>query len=187
LRVSAWRDDGDASRRGPGPSLGDVDLEAGRASIRQTLVLVKSVPTWSEPKTTRSRRTVPLAPEVVTTLKAHRATQLEERLLLGPDYTDLDLVFCREDGDCLHPATFTRAFERLVSASDVGTLKFHGLRHTWATLALRAGEHPKVVSEILGHSSIAITLDLYSHAIPSMQEEAAGRVASLFLGSEGAR
>jgi integrase len=164
----------------------DVDLEWGRASTRQTLVLVKSVPTWSEPKTAKSRRSVPLAAEVVTALRAHRA-QLEERLLLGPGYSERDLVFCRPDGEALHPATFTRSFERHVAAAGVPPLKFHGLRHTLATVALRAGEHPKVVSEILGHSSIAITLDLYSHATPSMQEEAAGRVARLFLGSEGTR
>ena len=161
----------------------DVDLDAGRASISRTLVMVDNAPTWSDPKTARGKRSVPLPGELIRALRAHRAHQLEERLAFGSSYRDGDLVFCREDGEIIHPDTFERTFKRLVKRAGVPTIRLHDVRHTFATVALRAAIHPKVVSEILGHASISITLDTYSHAIPSMQEEAAERIASLVLSS----
>jgi integrase len=101
---------------------------------------------------------------------------------LGTGYRDEDLVFCREDGTTFHPGTFERTFDRLAAQAGLPPIRLHDLRHTFATLALSAGVHPKVVSEILGHASISITLDTYSHAVPAMQEEAATRIAALFLG-----
>jgi integrase len=160
----------------------DVDLEAARLSIRSTLVMVDNAPIWSEPKTAKGRRSVPLPAETVAALRAHRAHQLKERLALGTGYQDEDLVFCREDGATFHPDTFERTFDRLAAQAGLPPIRLHDLRHTFATLALQAAVHPKVVSEILGHASIAITLDTYSHAIPAMQEEAATRIAALFLG-----
>jgi integrase len=128
-------------------------------------------------------RSVPLDPETVATLREHREAQAVERELFGSDYGDGDLVFCREDGSPLNPHAFTEAFDRYVKASKLPRIRLHDLRHTWATLALQSGIHPKVVSEILGHSSIAITLDTYSHAIPTMQETAVDLVAALVQGS----
>ena len=159
-----------------------ADLDGGRLAVRRSLVLVGGTPAFSEPKTAKGRRSVPLPPETVAALQAYRKRQLEERLALGPAYQDSDLIFCREDGEAIHPHTFSEAFERHVRDANLPRLSLHGLRHTWATLALRAGEHPKVVSEILGHANISITLDTYSHAIPAMQEEAAARVAGLIFG-----
>jgi integrase len=144
--------------------------------------MVDNVPTWSEPKTAKGRRSVPLPAETVAALRAHRAHQLKERLALGTGYRDEDLVFCREDGTTFHPGTFERTFDRLAAQAGLPPIRLHDLRHTFATLALSAGVHPKVVSEILGHASISITLDTYSHAVPAMQEEAATRIAALFLG-----
>lgn len=89
-----------------------------------------------------------------------------ERSLMGGAYEDEDLVFCREDGTPLHPDGFSDAFWRHAKAAKLPRIRFHDLRHTHATLALAAGVHPKVVSERLGHASITITLDTYSHAIP---------------------
>jgi integrase len=160
----------------------DVDLDAARLAVRFALVMVDNSPTWSEPKTAKGRRSVPLPAETVAALRAHRAHQLKERLALGTGYRDEDLLFCREDSATLRPDTFERTFDRLAAQAGLPPIRLHDLRHTFATLALSAGVHPKVVSEILGHASIAITLDTYSHAVPAMQEEAATRIAALFLG-----
>ena len=92
-------------------------------------------------------------------------------------------MFAREDGTPLHPDLFSDAFWRHVAAAKLPRIRFHDLRHTHATLALAAGVHPKVVSERLGHASIVITLDTYSHAIPALQETAAELVASLVFDS----
>ena len=105
-----------------------------------------------------------------------------ERQLMGDAYEDSDLVFAREDGTIINPDSFSDMFWRHVKGAKLPRIRFHDLRHTHATLALAAGVHPKVVSERLGHASITITLDTYSHAIPAMQETAASLVASLVFG-----
>jgi integrase len=89
-------------------------------------------------------------------------------------------VFAREDGVPLRPRTFSRSFARHARTAGLPVIRLHDLRHTWATLALSQGVHPKVVQERLGHASIAVTLDIYSHAVPAMQEDAAERVAALW-------
>jgi integrase len=105
--------------------------------------------------------------------------QLEERIAWGPAWSDTGRIFTREDGTELHPERVSELFDRLVKRSQLPRLTVHGLRHTHATLALEAGVHPKVVQERLGHSSVAFTLDRYSHAIPAMQADAAAVVAAL--------
>jgi integrase len=160
----------------------DVDLAAARLSVRQTLIHVGYKPQFSVPKTAKGRRLVALDAATVATLKEHRRRQLEERLKWGPLYHDQDLVFAKEDGSVVHPDRFSDRFETLVARSGLPNIRLHDLRHTHATLALRAGIHPKVVSERLGHSTISITLDTYSHAIPAMQEEAAEKIAALVFG-----
>jgi integrase len=94
-------------------------------------------------------------------------------------WTDTGLIFTREDGQALHPEVVSRFFRQAVKRAMLPAIRLHDLRHTHATLALRAGIHPKVVSERLGHATVAITLDTYSHAIPAMQEEAAAKIAQL--------
>jgi integrase len=93
------------------------------------------------------------------------------------------LVFAEPDGAPIHPDKFRKRFEVRIGRSGLPPIRFHDLRHTYATLALRAGVHPKVVAEVLGHANISITLDTYSHAIPAMQESAAATVARLVFGS----
>ena len=88
-------------------------------------------------------------------------------------------MFTKEDSEALHPEVASRFFRQAVRRAALPTIRLHDLRHTHATLALRAGIHPKVVSERLGHATISITLDTYSHAIPAMQEEAAVKIAEL--------
>ena len=160
----------------------DVDLDDSRVQVRQTYISINNRPTFSTPKTAKSRRSIALDPATLSALRDHKKRQLEERLSYGPGYVDTGLVFVREDGTAIHPQSFSDAFERHVKVVDVPPIHLHELRHTYATVALSAGVHPKVVSDRLGHSSIAVTLDIYSHVIPALQEEAAAQVASMILG-----
>ena len=143
----------------------NLDLEAGRIEIGDSK--------------TGAGRNVALDGETVAALRAHRKAQAAERLALGPAYGDQGLVFCREDGAAIWAQSISRMFKRHAANAGLPTIRLHDLRHTHATLALRAGVHPKVVQERLGHASIAVTLDTYSHAIPAMQEDAAAKVAAL--------
>jgi integrase len=176
-----------AMRRGEALGLrwGDVDLQQGRASIHQTVIPVAHKVQFGTPKTGKGRRVVGLDGRTVTALRAHRQRQLELRMSLGAGWNHHDLLFTKPTGEPLHPERFSRAFDRIVNRLGLPRIPLHGLRHTWATLALRAGVHPKVVQERLGHASISITLDIYSHAIPAMQTDAAERVVSLVFGDRG--
>jgi integrase len=161
----------------------DIDLEHGRVSVTRSLTVVDGYKTqFTEPKTAHGRRMVALDDTTVGALRKHKQTQMLERALMGDAYEDSDLALCREDGTRLHPDAFADAFYRHAKAAGLPRIRFHDLRHTHATLALAAGVHPKVVSERLGHASVTITLDTYSHAIPAMQETAAELVASRVRG-----
>jgi integrase len=157
----------------------DLDLDAGRASIRQTVIAIKHTVMISTPKTAKGRRTVTLDSGTVAALREHRARQAAERLLMGAGWRDNDLVFCHPDGTALHPERFSRGFLETVARIGLPRIRLHDLRHGWATLALQAGIHPKVVQERLGHANIGITLNTYSHVMPGMHEDAAERVAAL--------
>ena len=157
----------------------DVDLDGGVLRVRQTITTVDHVPTVGETKTTRSRRTLDIDPQTVTTLRAHRTSQLEERMMMGAGWTDHGLVFAMVDGQPWNPDVITRAFDRLVRASDLPRLRLHDLRHTHATHLLAAGVNVKVVSERLGHASVAFTLDVYGHVLPGQQADAALAVATM--------
>jgi integrase len=159
----------------------DVDLENGRLSVRRALVPDNRDVVVSEPKTVKGRRVIALDPQTVEILKAQAARQLDERDEWGDSWTDTGLVFTKENGEALDPETISRWFRIAVRKAMLPTIRLHDLRHTHATLALQAGIHPKVVSERLGHATVSITLDTYSHAIPAMQEEAAERIAGLVL------
>jgi integrase len=165
----------------------DIDLDGGDAfgphlRVRQTLVEVDYVLTVSEPKTAKSRRVVALDPTVVAVLRRHRTRQHKDRLACGPAYADHDLVLARVDGAPVQPSNFVQVFARRVGEAGVPHIRFHDLRHTHATLSLQAGIHPKIVSERLGHSTAAFTLDIYSHAVPSLQAEAAAAFGALVYG-----
>jgi len=102
---------------------------------------------------------------------------------MGSAYDDQGFVVTRADGRPHDPNDFSREFDRRVKRLGLPRIRLHDLRHTWATLALTAGIHPKVVSERLGHSTIAITLDIYSHVTPTLQREAAEVVANVIFGA----
>jgi integrase len=158
----------------------DLDLDAGRASIRQTVIAVKHTPLLGTPKTAKGRRTITLDGGTVAALREHRKNQAVERLLMGSGWRDNDLVFCHVDGTMLHPERFTRSFREAVQRLGLPAIRLHDLRHGWATLALQAGVHPKVVQERLGHATVNITLDTYSHVVAGLHEDAAEQVAALF-------
>jgi integrase len=172
-------------RRGEALGLGwqAIDFGTSRLSVRRSLVdLDRGEPIWSDPKTASGRRSISLDPTTLAALRSERSRQARDRLLVGPAYTDLGLVFTHQDGSPLHPDTTSRNFRHCTAELGLPPIRLHDLRHTWATLALEAGIHPKVVQERLGHSNVSITLDLYSHVSPSMQTDAADRVAALILG-----
>ena len=162
----------------------DVDLDAGRVSVSQTLVAVGSEVLLSEPKSAKGRRMIALDSRTLVALKEHRDRQREERESAGGAYDDRDLVFAHTDGAAIHPEAFSAAFRRHMTRAALPKIRLHDLRHTHATLALSAGVHPKVVSERLGHSSVSITLVRYSHVVPALQEAAASLVASLVFSEE---
>jgi integrase len=162
---------------------GDVDLVGGRLSLRQQLVRSGASIAFGPPKTKAARRMIALDSGTVEALRARRAVWRDERLAFGPGYEDHDLVFCRPDGQPHDPDVVTHQFERAIERAGVHRIRFHDLRHTHATLLLKARVHPKVVQERLGHSSIAITLDTYSHVIPDMQDEAAAKIGAVVDGA----
>jgi integrase len=154
----------------------DVDHAARELHVVQALVEVAHEVRISVPKTERSRRLVALDGKTCELLAQHRRAAVASRVAETQDH---NLVFSTERGDPIHPALFSYYFQRRVRLAGVQRIRFHDLRHTHATHALQAGVHPKVVSERLGHSTITVTLDTYSHVLPGMQREAAEAVAAL--------
>ena len=134
------------------------------------------------PKTRASLRLVALDPGTVAVLRRHLLRQRAERLAAGPAYVDSGLVIRRLDGTPVNPTDWVAIFFKQAKRLDLPHIRFHDLRHTHATLALQAGVHPKIMSERLGHTSTAFTLDIYSHAVPTMQADAALAVGALIFG-----
>ena len=160
----------------------DIDFDGGVLAVRRSRTSVAYRVHEGEPKTRSGRRTVSLDARVCAVLTSHRRRQLEERLAWGAAWENSGYVFTAEDGQPLHPERIKVMFDKLVASAELPRIRFHDLRHTSATLALSAGIHPKVVSERLGHSNIAITLDLYSHVTPTLQAEAADKLGAVILG-----
>jgi integrase len=154
---------------------GQVDLDKGQLAVIQSAEQTRAGVRYKEPKSGRTR-TVALSASVIEELRAHRIKQAQELLRLGLRATDATFVCAREDGQPLQPLTLTHDWERKLSKTALPRIRFHDLRHAHATHLLSSGVHPKVASERLGHSKIGITLDLYSHVLPGMQEDAAARV-----------
>jgi integrase len=157
----------------------NVDLVDGTITVVQSLEQTKDGLHFKAPKTHRSRRLIALAGITVEALRSHRVKQAKERLALGGAYDDQNLVCPRPGGSPWPPDVLSTAFAAFVRRSGIGPFRFHDLRHSHATHLLRAGVHPKVVSERLGHSSVGITLDTYSHVLPGMQASAIERLNSV--------
>lgn len=163
----------------------DVDFDLGRLAIANTLTEVGKEVVMGPPKTALSRRNVYLDKRTLAALREHRKRQREQRLAAGPAWdSDHDWVVTDELGAYIRPNTMSYEWRKLTNQLDLPRIRLHDLRHTHATLALKAGVHPKVVSERLGHANIGITLDLYSHVVPSMAKDAAEQIMSATYGDE---
>lgn len=136
---------------------------------------------FTEPKSAKSRRTIALSPSAILLLHGYKEKQKLERAMLGIPLKDSDLVFSTVEGKSLRPNTITRAFEVLAAHCGLPVIRLHDARHTHASLMLKQGVHPKIVQERLGHSSIQMTLDTYSHVAPGLQEAAAAGFDKMVL------
>jgi integrase len=153
----------------------DADLERGTLRVGRALVREGGRHVLGETKTKRGRRRVNLTPRTVAALKAHRKRQLEERMMLSGFHEDRGLIFASRTGTPVNPEHLVkRSFKPLLRRAGLPEIRFHDLRHTCATLLLSRAVHPKIVQELLGHATIAMTLDTYSHYLPSMGDQASG-------------
>lgn len=166
---------GTGLRRGEilGLTWSSVDLEAGSLVVARSIEQTKAGVRAKEPKTHRSRRHVKMPGSLVRVLRISKA---ERMLKTGTDFNEDDFLCLREDGFPWLPDVLSHRFTDLIRTLDVTHVRFQDLRHTFATLSLCQGIHPKVVSEMLGHSSVNITLDTYSHVLPDMQDQAASLI-----------
>lgn len=169
-------------RKGEVSALRWVDIDLDAATLRVTGTLKRMTGQGivrDEPKTKKSRRTVPLPEVCVAALRAHRIGQAQERLAMGGRWEDSGYVFTTTKGTPIDPRNLTRQFAAACKRAKLPPARFHDLRHTCASLLLAQGVQPRVVMETLGHSGISITMDLYTHVMPSQQREAADRMQSL--------
>jgi integrase len=170
----------------------DVDLEGGKIQIVQQLQKPGPEPTFGPPKNKRPRN-VALGAETLTLLKAHKQHQAEFKMANRTSYHDFGFVFAKEFGELRTRKDLLgqplqannlgeRSLDRLCKVAEVRRIKFHGLRHTCATLLLRAGEPVHVVAQRLGHSDVSMTLNIYAHVLPDMQQGAADRLDAVLHG-----
>jgi integrase len=181
-----------------GLTWGDLDLEAGWMRVDWTLGHVGHTLTWKpRPKSRAGERTMALDPATVAALRQRKRVQAEARLLAGPASQDTltdwqglarsGLVWTYGDGSPIHPKTLYERFLRLSAEAGLPRIRLHDVRHSYASAALASasGWHDvKIISQRLGHSSVAITLDTYSHVLPAADEKVAHTLASTILGRE---
>lgn len=158
-----------------------LDLAGGTLSVDETRVVVNGHAQGGDGKTDNAARYLGLDKATVAALREWRQVQDGERAFFGEDYRGSDLVFTWEDGRPIHPDVVRQRFNRMSAACGLPHIRLHDVRHSYATASLRAGVHPKVVSERLGHASVAFTLSVYTASVPSMDRDAADTVAAMFV------
>jgi len=163
----------------------DIDFQRQDLSVKRAVIAKKGGGfSFTEPKTPKSRRIIPLSNSAVKHLKTHRRRQLERRMKIADRYEDHDLVFGSDIGTpLLRRNLIRRYFRPLLKKAELKRIRLYDLRHTTATLLLLSGENPKVVSERLGHASIRLTLDTYSHVLPTMQANATRKIENMMFGT----
>ena len=163
----------------------DADLGTGTVAVRRSLQQQRGKGlVLEEPKTARSRRSVRLSQRAIVALRAHQDRQAFNRRAAGSEWIESDLVFCDSVGKPLDPSYQTAIFKRAVAAAGLPAIRFHDMRHTAATILLSRGVHVKLVSELLGHATIVLTLDTYSHLIPAMHGDAAAAMDAVFAAAD---
>lgn len=151
----------------------DIDLELMTISVNRSLQVLKDgTKIIREPKTPKARRSISMTPSLALQLREHKTSQSALRLLNNQPVQHHHLIFSDFDGQPINPNTVTPAFSKIAKRAGLN-LRLHDLRHTHATMMMKAGVHPKIVSERLGHATVAFTLDTYSHVVPGLQEAAA--------------
>lgn len=159
----------------------DIDFSNKRLHIQRALQHISGKGhVFTGPKTSRSRRTVMLSQRAINALQEHRQRQLEERLAFAGEWQMPELVIPNTHGAPQNPRNVSNTFKQALKAAGLPVVRFHDTRHTAATLLLIKGIHPKVVADMLGHSTIALTLDTYSHVLPNMHKEAAEAMDAMF-------
>ncbi|HEY9854850.1 MAG TPA: tyrosine-type recombinase/integrase [Stenomitos sp.] len=160
----------------------DVDLKKKVLRVRVSLQRIDGKFQFVEPKTARSKRTLPIPDSVIAKLHSHRIRQLEERLMAADLWQETDLVFTSKVGAPLHGSNVTHEFQKLLDKAKLPRQRFHDLRHTCASILLAGNTHPRVVMEMLGHSQIAVTMNTYSHVMPTILHETADKMDRLLGG-----
>lgn len=155
----------------------DIDFEKRNLTIQQTVNRHRKIKQGA--KTKLSMRSVALSPETIEVLKEHRQLIVQERVALGPEYQNNDLVVCTQFGGPVTQRAIQKVWTRFLKKTGAPKITFHDLRHTHASLLIKQGVHIKVISERLGHSSVTITMDTYGHLMPNMQEDAAAGLDAL--------
>jgi len=158
----------------------NIDFFSGVIHLENNLVMANNESILKETKTSTGRRAVDISSNVVEVLKKVKKQKMSYKLLYGSSYHDSNFVCTWEDGRPFRPDYIPKAFAKILVSANLPKIRFHDLRHTHASILLKSGIHPKVVQERLGHSSISITLDTYSHLVPSLQKSAAEKMATMF-------
>jgi integrase len=158
----------------------NVDLDTGAIRVVQTARQIGTEVSYKPVKNAKGRP-VALSPIMVSELRAHRARQMQEMLRLGLKVSGDSFVYAQPDGSPIKPGSITNEWKRLVAKHALPHIRFHDLRHTHATAMLASGIHPKIAQERLGHSSISVTMDLYSHVMPNMQSDAVATLDDALL------
>ena len=163
----------------------DINFATQTLQVRRILTRIQSATTKvyveAEPKTQQSRRNITIAAFALEALKQHRLRQIETKLKAGPFWEEHDYVFCTLTGTHLRPSHVVVEFKKLLKKAGLPDIRFHDLRHSAATLLLSLGVHAKVVQEMLGHTQISMTMDIYSHVLPSMQQDAVNKLNTLVI------
>ena len=154
----------------------NVNLDESWLRVTHALQRIDGRPQLVPPKTDRSRRTLYLSPLVTRVLHDHRRRQAADRIAAGPAWVDQDFVFTAPAGGPLSGSTVTHAFHRHLDAAALPRHRFHDLRHTCASSLLAEGANPRVVMDVLRHSHVSVTLGIYSHVVPELQQEALDRL-----------
>jgi integrase len=158
---------------------GDIDLQRATLTVRYAMQRIGGEARFVEPKTARSRRTIHLPAVTVSALYTHLGRQAEEKAIAGERWQDWGVVFPSTIGTPMEACNLTHRFHKITAIAQLPKIRFHDLRHTAATLLLAQGVHPRLVMETLGHSSISLTMNTYSHVIPAMRTEVADQMNSI--------